>query len=47
MNLVEIKDNKPFILHPGEFILGTTKETVSVPPTMIANVVLIIISLAM
>ncbi|HIG98117.1 TPA: dCTP deaminase [Candidatus Woesearchaeota archaeon] len=25
---VEIKDNEPFILHPGEFILGSTLESV-------------------
>ncbi len=28
---VEIEDDKPFIIHPGEFVLGTTKEYIKVP----------------
>jgi len=28
---IVIEDNKPFIIHPGEFILGTTKEYIKVP----------------
>ncbi|MBN2198055.1 dCTP deaminase [Candidatus Wolfebacteria bacterium] len=29
--MVEKKDNEPFIVHPGEFILGMTKEFVELP----------------
>jgi len=28
---VVVEDNKPFILHPGEFVLGTVKEYIKVP----------------
>ena len=28
---IEIEDDKPFIIHPGEFILATTKEYIKVP----------------
>ncbi len=31
MTPVEIKDNEPFILHPGEFVLGSTLEFVKMP----------------
>ena len=30
--LVEIQDGEPFILHPGEFVLGSTSERVRLPP---------------
>src|ERR687883_577128 len=29
--LVEPKDEDPFVLHPGEFVLGSTLETVTLP----------------
>lgn len=31
MNEVNVKDNEPFILHPGEFVLGSTVENVKMP----------------
>lgn len=35
--LIEIKDDGPFILHPGEFALGSTLETVSLPDDLVAR----------
>jgi dCTP deaminase len=35
MEAVKIDENKQFILHPGEFALGMTYETVSVPNDMV------------
>ncbi len=35
--LVEIGD-EPFILHPGEFVLGSTLETVRVPNDLVARI---------
>ena len=29
--LVEVKPDEPFILHPGEFVLGSTLERVGMP----------------
>ncbi len=31
MRTVEIKDDEPFILHPGEFVLGSTVERMKMP----------------
>ena len=31
--LVEVKPDEPFILHPGEFVLGSTAERVALPTT--------------
>ena len=31
MTLVIVKDDEPFILHPGEFVLGSTVERVKMP----------------
>src|SRR3990167_9527728 len=31
MRMAEIKEDAPFILHPGEFVLGSTLEWVKVP----------------
>ncbi len=31
MKPVEIKDGEPFILHPGEFVLGSTLESIKLP----------------
>jgi dCTP deaminase len=36
--LVEVSDDEPFILHPGEFVLGSTYEVVSLPDDIAARV---------
>lgn len=35
--LVEIQDGKPFMLHPNEFVLGSTLEYISVPDHLVAR----------
>lgn len=35
--LVNIQDGKPFILHPGEFVLGSTVERVTLPDDIVAR----------
>ena len=35
--LVEIKDDDVFILHPGEFVLGSTSERVALPDDLVAR----------
>jgi dCTP deaminase len=35
--LVEASEDEPFILHPGEFVLGTTLETVTLPDNLVAR----------
>ena len=35
---VEITDNVPFILHPGEFVLGSTLENIGLPNDLVARV---------
>jgi dCTP deaminase len=35
--LVEIADDEPFILHPGEFVLGATFERVALPDDLVAR----------
>ncbi|HET6381038.1 MAG TPA: dCTP deaminase [candidate division Zixibacteria bacterium] len=35
--LVEIADDEPFILHPGEFVLGSTVERVALPDDIVAR----------
>jgi dCTP deaminase len=35
--LVEVKDDEPFILHPGEFVLGSTAERVALPDDLVAR----------
>ena len=35
--LVEIKDDDVFILHPGEFVLGSTAERVALPTDLVAR----------
>ena len=35
--LVEINGDEPFVLHPGEFVLGATYELVSLPDDMAAR----------
>ncbi len=35
--LVEVDGDKPFVLHPGEFVLGSTFESVSLPDDIAAR----------
>jgi dCTP deaminase len=35
--LVEVDESEPFILHPGEFVLGQTLERVSLPDDLVAR----------
>src|SRR5437660_11270712 len=35
--LVEIEDERPFILHPGEFVLGSTLERIRLPDDLVAR----------
>ena len=35
--LVEVEDGKPFILHPGEFVLGSTLERVELGPDLVGR----------
>ncbi|MDY3049210.1 MAG: dCTP deaminase [Rothia sp. (in: high G+C Gram-positive bacteria)] len=35
--LVEVDPDEPFILHPGEFVLGSTYETISLPDNIAAR----------
>jgi dCTP deaminase len=35
--LVDIGDDVPLILHPGEFVLGSTKEKVTLPDDLVAR----------
>jgi dCTP deaminase len=35
--LVEASEEEPFILHPGEFVLGTTLEKVTIPDDLVAR----------
>ena len=35
--LVEVTDDEPFILHPGEFVLGQTLERVTLPDDLVAR----------
>lgn len=36
-DLVEVAGDTPFILHPGEFVLGTTLERVAIPDDLVAR----------
>ena len=36
--LVEPKEGEPFVLHPGEFVLGSTLERVVVPDDLVARI---------
>ena len=36
--LVEIDGDQPFVLHPGEFVLGSTFERVAVPNDLVARI---------
>jgi dCTP deaminase len=33
--LIEIKDKEPFVIHPGEFVLGSTLEFIKIPYDLI------------
>ena len=35
--LVEVEDDVPFILHPGEFVLGSTLERIKLPDDLVAR----------
>jgi dCTP deaminase len=35
--LVEVPDDEPFILHPGEFVLGSTLERVTLPDDVVGR----------
>ena len=35
--LVRVDDGRPFILHPGEFVLGSTLERVGLPDDLVAH----------
>ncbi len=35
--LVEAVDSEPFILHPGEFVLGSTLERITLPDDLVAR----------
>jgi dCTP deaminase len=35
--LVEVDDDEPFVLHPGEFVLGATLERVGLPDDLVAR----------
>jgi dCTP deaminase len=35
--VVEVKPDEPFILHPGEFVLGSTLERVAIPDDLVAR----------
>src|SRR5204863_6801589 len=35
--LVQVKPDEPFILHPGEFVLGSTLERLTIPDDLVAR----------
>ncbi|MDE3026510.1 MAG: dCTP deaminase, partial [Acidobacteriota bacterium] len=35
--LVGVEDDQPFVLHPGEFVLGSTLERVKLPDDVVAR----------
>jgi dCTP deaminase len=38
MELVPVADGNAFVLHPGEFVLGTTVESIGLPDDLVARV---------
>src|SRR5688500_20359164 len=36
--MVEVLGEEPFILHPGEFVLGSTLETVTLPDDIVGRI---------
>ncbi len=37
-SLVKLSSNKPFIVHPGEFVLGATKEVIGIDNTLCSRI---------
>ena len=37
-DMVEASDDDPFILHPGEFVLGSTAERVAIPADLVGRI---------
>lgn len=37
MTEIEVKNNDPFILQPGDFVLATTMETITIPDDLLAR----------
>ena len=35
--IIDIPDDRPFILHPGEFVLGSTVENIELPDDLVAR----------
>lgn len=35
--LIEVEDDEPFILHPGEFVLGATLERIALPDDIVSR----------
>ena len=35
--IIDIPDDRPFILHPGEFVLGSTIENIELPDDLVAR----------
>jgi dCTP deaminase len=35
---IEISDERPFVIHPGEFVLGRTLEQVAIPDDIVARI---------
>ncbi len=38
MRVITLKDGEPFIVQPGEFVLGVTEETITVPDDLVVRV---------
>ena len=38
MRTITVQDGEPFIVQPGEFVLGVTKERISVPDDLVVRV---------
>lgn len=38
MRIIEVPDDEPFIMQPGEFVLGVTQETVTIPDDLVVRV---------
>jgi dCTP deaminase len=36
--LIEVSDDEAFVIHPGEFVLGVTREWVSLPDDVVARI---------
>ena len=37
-DMVEASDGNPFILHPGEFVLGSTAERIAIPADLVGRI---------